>query len=653
MPFLTLLFILLLDAVAASSFPEATFQELLRVAGGKKLYEDPQWLRLLHFHKSGGSMESDIDGGYFFLSPKGKGDSRAEMEATLRAFLSHEDLSPPLDSGMARARMHPLCKFRARLHFFRDRLSLTDSILPAVDCNRFYKWRNALHPSGVTLVFASSYLNNPASMFGHTFLRLNTYAGDSSRALLNYGITYGAAVPPRDGILFVYKGIAGNYLGSYSMSPYYVSVQQYLNLESRDLWEYDLNFNPSQMEYLLEHIWELGAAWMHYYFFTENCSYDILTLLEAGDPGLQLTTKSHGGMIIPAETVKWMLDKPGFVTRQRWRPSLLNSFRLKADGMGKAERTFLKKLIRGPQPDLEMAANTAGFSADTLTRLADAALDYVQYRKRRSTGKDSLDWSVRQSRLLKARLSFPSTSATSILQPDDRISPPEKGHGSRNISVAAGSSDYRLYAELGGRLGYHDMNAREKGFLPGSQIEVAQFRARVYYGRLKHFDPRFELQSVDLLNIQSLTPMDAFQSPPSWAIRLGMEKRPGKVPSGGYSYLAEGGIGATGWFRGSVTWMPYVLAQTKIRVAQPSRWVPSLGPQARIGSRFSWGENQSLWGEYRIFQPLLYGKGYGAGREQDFCVEYRLSAGRNSDFRLNLLMMDGIGQASLIWNRYF
>ena len=128
-----------------------------------------------------------------------------------------------------------------------------------------------------------------------------------------------------------------------------------------------------------------------------------------------------------------------------------------------------------------------------------------------------------------------------------------------------------------------------------------------------------------------------------------METRPGKVPSGGFSFLAEGGIGAAAWWKGPVTCMPYILAQVRIRSAQANRWRPSPGPQLRFGSRLSFGENQSLLGEYRGFYPLLY----SMGRENDLSLEYRFSLGRDSDLRLNILFMEKVGQVSLTWNHFF
>jgi hypothetical protein len=652
-PLLLVLTTVLSLSAAVPDFPQQTYDRLVQQADWEKLYQDPQWLALLHYHKHGNSWSSDIDGGYFFLSPSGKTDSRAEMDATLRAFLSKEDLSPPLDSGMEAARMHPLCKFPARLHFFRDRLGLTDSMLPAVDCSRFQRWRNALKPQSATLVFASSYLNNPASMFGHTFLRLNTYSGSGNRAILNYGIGYAAAVPPTDGgIPFILKGASGAYRGYYSLAPYYISLQKYSNLESRELWEYDLNFTPAQMDYLLEHSWELGAAWMHYYFFTENCSYNILTLLEAANPDLHLSDFS-GGVVIPAETVHRVSSVPGLVKGVHWRPSLLSSFRLKYQAMGKPERALLRHVLWASDSD-SLGIDAAPFGKDTVAAVLDADLDWVQYKKRRSHGRDSVFWSQKQDRLLEARSQLPAPSGLYPVQRDDRITPPEDGHAPKELSFNSGISDYDAYVEGGYRFAYQDLNARENGFLPGGQIEALKLRVRAYLPEeLRHERERFQLEELEFLNLQSLTPMTLIQHPPSWALRIGIDNRPLRAHEGGLSLNTEGGVGAAAWIDGPVVFLPYVLLQIRASAAEKEDGVPNVGPQIRVGGRFSISDDQSLLLEGCEYHPV-FGKGnLGSQTENDLSVEYRLSVGRNNDLRLSVVTLDGIGEFSFKWNHFF
>ena len=76
--------------------------------------------------------------------------------------------------------------------------------------------------------------------------------------------------------------------GRFSTMPYYIKVQEYNNLESRDLWEYPLHLTRPQVDLLVRHLWELGQTSMAYYFFNRNCSYQLLPLLEAAAPDLNI-----------------------------------------------------------------------------------------------------------------------------------------------------------------------------------------------------------------------------------------------------------------------------------------------------------------------------------------------------------------------------
>ena len=639
-------------------------ERLIREAVEKKLYQDSWWLKLLHYHRHFGRMRSDIDGGYFFLSPQGKTDPRAEMEATLRALISTSDLSPPMEAGMEAAAMHPVCKFRARLRFLQSHLDFPDSLLPEVDCSRYATWHNALRPTGVTLIFASSYLNNPASMFGHTFLRLNTYGGGSDRAVLNYGITYAANVPPGDDFSFVYKGILGAYKGSFGIVPYFVSLQKYSHLESRDIWEYDLNLDSIQIEYLIEHVWEVGACWMEYFFFDENCSSNMFTLLDAARPDANLAAGMDPTAIVPSETVKQLQTKPGLIKEVRWRPSLLTNFRLKTQTMGSGERGYLLDLIR---TDSTKALPTPAFSPDTVSALMDVALDYVQYRKRRNE-KDARNggWASRQRSLLLARSAFPPSKTPYPALRDGQVTPPEQGHSAHAARLSAGVSGYRPFAELGLRFAYHDLNAAERGFLTGSQIEAFKVRLRAYSDpecgpgsgsgcgqgsgpEGAYRSARLELTAVDVLNIISITPVDFIRTPWSWTARVGLETRAAGARHGGASFTAEAGAGLSAAWRGTANALVFALAEAKLRGPKPDAWDASVGPQSRLGMRLGVGNAFSLLLENRLFLPLA-GR---MGLERDFTAEACVPIGRNSDLRAAAALFDEVGEASGTWNLYF
>ncbi len=103
------------------------------------------------------------------------------------------------------------------------------------------------------------------------------------------------------------KGIFGGYQGFFSTIPYYSKVQEYRDIENRDIWEYRLNLAPEHIHRLLMHTWEMGNAYFDYYFFKENCAYHILSLLEVANPQFHLTDQFHF-WTIPADTIRLLIQ---------------------------------------------------------------------------------------------------------------------------------------------------------------------------------------------------------------------------------------------------------------------------------------------------------------------------------------------------------
>ncbi|MGT0149952.1 Lnb N-terminal periplasmic domain-containing protein [Vibrio metschnikovii] len=96
--------------------------------------------------------------------------------------------------------------------------------------------------------------------------------------------------------LYAMKGLFGFYPGRFTVMPYYRKVREYNDIESRDIWEYPLNLTEQEVERVLLHLWEMQLAEFDYYFLDENCSYQLLALLELARDDLfsgRLSFSSH------------------------------------------------------------------------------------------------------------------------------------------------------------------------------------------------------------------------------------------------------------------------------------------------------------------------------------------------------------------------
>ena len=480
-------------------------RDLIQRANQFKLAEEREWHLLLHYRENlFRGYTSEADDPSFFLASDGRTNPQVELESTIRSFFS--------DELVGRSKQPAQCAFIARYHWLNERLSFDSAQLPPLSCERFESWFGEMNADAVTLIFASAFLDNPASMFGHTFLRIDQKGQTEQTRLLAYTINYAADVPAGEGALYPIKGIFGGFKGYFMTPPYYLKVQEYRDIENRDIWEYRLNLSEAQVRRLLEHAWELGNAYFDYFFFKENCSYHILSLIEYADPSLRLTDQFHV-WTVPAETVRLLAAHQGLVKAIVYRPSRRTSIRRKWELLSPDERQTVVRLAgdRGSGPDSELLEQSPPRQAFVL----DVASDYVRYRSE-SDRDHAAVYKERNRELLSQR------SALRIPSGDIKILPyadhPDLGHNTSRASVGGGWRNNDTFEEVAVRAGYHDLLDPEIGYTPDAQIEIASMALR-HYNRAD----QTRIERATLANVVSLSPMDALFHTPSWKVNIGMQ----------------------------------------------------------------------------------------------------------------------------------
>jgi hypothetical protein len=484
--------------------PNPYLEELLSQARALRLADEREWQLLLHYRsRLFGGYESEQDDPGFFMSSRGKTDPQAELEATLRRFFS--------DELVGRSKQPAQCAFVARYYWLKERLTFDAARLPAISCERFDRWYADFEAQSITLIFPSAFMNNPASMFGHTLLRVDQKGQTEQTRILAYTINYAADVPPDAGIAYPIKGIFGFYKGYFSTIPYYLKVQEYRDIENRDIWEYRLNFTPVQLRRFLMHAWELGNAYFDYFFFKENCSYHLLALLEYADPSLHLTGQ-FTFWTVPADTVRLIAAQPGLVSEIAYRPSRSTTIRRKREALSSGER----------DQSARIAANVQEIASPAFTELSrprqafllDLASDYLRYRIE-TTDSPSQELKERNRAVLTARSQLRIPSEPFPVVPFAKQ--PELGHKTSRASVGAGWRNNDTFEELTVRAGYHDLLDPEIGYTPDAQIELASVSLR-HYNRVD----QTRIERATFANVLSLSPMDALFHAPSWKINVGM-----------------------------------------------------------------------------------------------------------------------------------
>ncbi len=505
---------ILLTLIALFSIPVYGFadsgshsyqEELIEQARLARLADEREWHLLLHYQNNllGGVASEEDDPG-FFLSPHGKHDPQAELDATIAQLFSSDPVG--------RSKQPAQCAFIARYHWLKERLRFDPERLTPVSCGRFDRWRTEMNPQGVTLIFPASFMNNPASMFGHTFLRIDQKGQTEQTRILAYTIDYAADVPPGAGIEYAYMGILGGYKGFFSTPPYYLKVQNYRDIENRDMWEYPLNLTAVQIDRLLMHAWEMGNAYFDYFFFKENCSYHILSLLEYANPALHLRDRFYL-WTIPADTVRAIVDYPGLVGIATYRPSRSTIIKRKRLLLTDEEQTLSNRIMHNPD-----TIGDAAFAALPVKRQAfvlDVASDYLRYKGE----NDDPEVAIYKER---NRVVLTERSKLAIPSEDIPIRPftkqPDVGHRTSRVTMGGGWRNHDTFEEASFRAIYHDLLDPERGYTPDAQIEAFGVTVR-HYNRAE----QTRVERATLINIVSLSPIDGLFRAPSWKGNVGMQ----------------------------------------------------------------------------------------------------------------------------------
>ena len=482
-----------------------------------RLADDAAWHDLLHFkrHPLTRKLRSLADDPSFFLAMNGARDTQAELDATLAAFF---DDSPRHAEGQTAQ-----CRFRARYEWLRERLGFDASRLPPQTCSRYDQWREGLRAKGASLIFPAAFLNSPASMYGHTFLRLNVDGPNADQPLLAYAISYAANGNEAEGLGFAFKGLTGLYSGIFTNAPYYLKIREYTHLENRDIWEYELDLTPAELDRMLAHTWELGFTRFDYFFFDENCSYHLLSLLDVARPGLHLTDQ-FTWWAIPVDTVRAVVQASGLLKSTHYRPSNSSELQWRAAQLPRAQVAQARALGEGRLTPAALAASAASGAAgmsdapaaaasqETQARTLELAERYITYRAAQGELRGEA-FERQRLALLTARAALPGLPE--LVAPVPAVSP-QAGHGTARVDLSAGRRNGRSAWSLALRPAYHDLGDPEAGYSRGAQIQFLAAELGQVEGqglRLLRFTP---------VDIVSLTPTTALLGGTSWKVRFGL-----------------------------------------------------------------------------------------------------------------------------------
>lgn len=483
--FLLFLFMLGTDRAGAVELPGRPRLEMLA--------KSPAWKGLLQYQNGWHRMEeSEVDGESFFLSPDGKKDPRAELEATLLAFVA--PVGPEPDS-------HAICRFPARFELLKQELA-NDPFwknLPAPGCKNLENYRTRMQNRKVSVVFTSYHPGSAASVFGHSFLK---FSGSNENELFDTGINFSANPTTGNPALYALYGLIGVFPSTFSALPFYYKVREYNDSESRDLWLYELNLTPGQIDRLILHLWELGNTHFRYYYFNENCSYQILRALEGALPEFRFFT-SRPIYLIPSESIKALYEVPGLVRDVRYRPSLL-----------KTALAGYQGLSPNQQQEFKQQATQKTFQSSDPAVL-DLLIDAIDLKK-------DPEFSNEKEKLLqrRAQTEGPGASREVIPPVEER---PDLGHRSGRMRLGSEwtriGQSVRWNHLIQARAAHHDLLDPTEGYPRHLHIDFGRVGLRI-----QPEANRVLVDELTLVELTALSPHHPLNPGWSYSVNVGFKR---------------------------------------------------------------------------------------------------------------------------------
>jgi len=517
---LTLFFLLTLFSLTST----ADEQSLIEFSKNK------QWLKLLHYkapHKS----KSYITSPDFFLSTSPFTSSLQELKATIAAFYRPINKIKSSDD-------HALCRFPARRNLIQSHLNLsTYGNLPLVECTQYKAWRQQIKSDSISLIFASGYMSNPASMYGHLLLKFSSLRSNSNMALLDNSLNYGAIVPNNENpLMYVLKGIFGGYNASFSDQRFYKHKHNYGNVELRDMWEYKLALTPKDISFIIQHLWEILPIKFDYYFIDENCAYHFAKLIELvlDEPLINNESLWVLPNIVTTGLAKAKYKNKSLLAETHFIPSretvLLNYYEQLTIEQKKISATIISKNFSFMDPMYEI------LNDNEKKIIVESLFQYINVAKQKGINEGVIK--KNKQKLIRERLKLSTGKAISYNKDKFKVAPHLARKPSKVSFGVATIAHSKLYTTAGFRMTYFDDLTSSLGLSEFSNLEMIDVEIIADKSQAK-------ILKLDLIDIKSLyLPSIPWENKlaSAWSVRAGYEQLSNNCIDCGI-YFAEGSVG--------------------------------------------------------------------------------------------------------------
>lgn len=315
------LFIMLFLSTLLLANEQECISQSQSVSQKNHLWESNEWLDLLYYEKdSQGNYESAVVSEQFFLKSSTK--PKEELIESIKT-ICHQNISNTSFQ----------CTYPLRYKYLTDVFSLKADYSICTSLNK-YMQEDVKH---VKLVMPVSSLKNPASIFGHSFLVL-----EGKNKILSTSLNFSAKNTSTNSFEYMYRGMSGSFKSSFVHQPYFQILKDYQNLESRNMWEFEITLSASEKKSLQLYFYELKNIYFKYYFFNKNCAYYSINPLEII---LHKKLLDKDNLYLIPHDVILSLKKHQLIKNVTLLPSKTNLFMACYKRLNQEEQSSLKELL--------------------------------------------------------------------------------------------------------------------------------------------------------------------------------------------------------------------------------------------------------------------------------------------------------------------
>lgn len=491
----------------------ANSETLIIRAAALELSQHKVWRKLLHYETSIGSTEQVVSAVHdptFFNAKNGKTNPTAELNATLRGFF----LTQSKDANQLTQ-----CRFPARYLWLKKQLQLSDKDLPTATCPDFNKWTFGNEVGSISIVYASGYLENPATYYGHTLLKLNSKNEREKSKLLDQSVNYGVIVPDKeDPLSYILKSLFGGYDGGFSNASYHFHTQNYGEIELRDLWEYEFNLNRDEVDFVVAHAWEVLNRRYTYYFFRENCAYRLAELFEIIEdidiiPSNPFYTLPRSVLQVIAASNRH--NEP-LIRAIDFYPSRQSRLYEKFSALTSAEKKIVSDVAwRKDNFDSESFKSLPITSRQVIL---DTLLDYYQFAEKSETLSIE-DSNIHYQRVLSERFKLPPGE---MVLASPTVNAPHKGRNASLLSLGVTyNTTFGEGISIRLRPTYYDALDTDAGHVSDSSLAMGEVKLLIK-------DDKLKIRKIDIFKLESVNhgitglPGDSGNA---WKLKLGLQQQ--------------------------------------------------------------------------------------------------------------------------------